>query len=97
MAKLRLQKIISKAGICSRRKAERLLTQNRVVINGRTAQIGDQADPLLDKIFPNTILSYKQHILGKAPHLLNNSSIVYFHGVPKPHQLKERWVQECWV
>ena len=53
--------------------------------------------PLLDKIFPNTILSYKQHILGKAPHLLDNSSIVYFHGVPKPHQLKDSWVKECWV
>ena len=52
--------------------------------------------PLLDKIFPNQILSYKQHILGKAPHLLDNSSIIYFHGVPKPHQLKDRWVRECW-
>ena len=53
--------------------------------------------PLLDKIFPGRILSYKQQILGRPTHLLDNSSIIYFHGVPKPHQMKDRWVRECWV
>ena len=47
MSKLRLQKIIANAGICSRRKAEDLLIQARVQINGKTAQLGDKADPKL--------------------------------------------------
>ena len=51
MAKLRLQKIIANAGICSRRKAELLLVQNRVLINGETAKVGDKADPKLDQIY----------------------------------------------
>ncbi len=50
MTKLRLQKIIANAGICSRRKAELLLAQERVTINGETAKIGDKADPDLDHI-----------------------------------------------
>ena len=50
MSKLRLQKIIANAGICSRRKAEILLIQNRVGINGKIAKLGDKADPELDEI-----------------------------------------------
>ena len=44
MVKVRLQKIIAEAGICSRRKAEALLTEERVTINGEKAQIGDKAE-----------------------------------------------------
>ena len=50
MTKHRLQKLISTAGICSRRKAEELLIQERVTVNGRLAKLGDQADPAHDKI-----------------------------------------------
>ncbi len=50
MQKLRLQKLIANAGICSRRKVEVLLKQNRITINGVPAQIGDKADPGLDVI-----------------------------------------------
>ena len=52
--------------------------------------------PRLDEIFPGSIVSYKQHVLNKPTHVLANSSIVYFHGVPKPHRIRERWVRECW-
>ena len=51
MTKQRLQKIIAEAGICSRRKAEILLTQNRVRVNGKEAKLGEKADPDSDKIF----------------------------------------------
>ena len=50
MSKLRLQKILANAGICSRRKAEVLLIQKRVEINGKTAKLGDKADPISDEI-----------------------------------------------
>lgn len=46
----RLQKILSAAGLCSRRKAEEYLTQGKVTVNGVTAGLGDKADPDRDQI-----------------------------------------------
>ncbi len=46
----RLQKILSAAGICSRRAAENLLTAGRVRVNGVTVKLGDRADPERDAI-----------------------------------------------
>jgi pseudouridine synthase len=51
--KARLQKIISQAGICSRRKAEELINLGKVKVNGRVSQIGDSADPDSDEISVN--------------------------------------------
>ena len=39
----RLQKIIAQAGIASRRKAEELISQNKVTVNGKVATLGDKA------------------------------------------------------
>lgn len=46
----RIQKIIAKAGLCSRRAGEDLLRQGRVRVNGRTVSLGDCADPEYDRI-----------------------------------------------
>lgn len=46
----RLQKILSGAGICSRRAAEEYLAAGRVTVNGMTARVGDKADPELDRV-----------------------------------------------
>lgn len=46
----RLQKILSATGITSRRKAEDLIREGRVTVNGRVAQIGDKADLAYDHI-----------------------------------------------
>ncbi len=47
----RLQKIISAAGIASRRKAELLIEQGRVTVNGRIiTTLGTKADPQSDHI-----------------------------------------------
>lgn len=46
----RLQKLLSAAGLCSRRQAEEFLRQGRVAVNGRTASLGDRADPMGDRI-----------------------------------------------
>ena len=46
----RLQKIISKCGIASRRKAEELITEGLVTVNGRPATIGMKADLERDHI-----------------------------------------------
>ncbi|UUD37062.1 ribosomal large subunit pseudouridine synthase B [Mycoplasmopsis californica] len=41
--KVRVQKIIAESGLCSRRKAEELITQGSVTINGKIAKLGDLA------------------------------------------------------
>ncbi|MBN2644137.1 MAG: rRNA pseudouridine synthase [Desulfuromonadaceae bacterium] len=46
----RLQKLIAKAGLASRRQAERWIEEGRVRINGRVAQLGDRANPAQDRI-----------------------------------------------
>ena len=48
--KERLQKILSSRSVCSRRKAEELITAGKVSVNGITAQLGDAADPEIDEI-----------------------------------------------
>lgn len=46
----RLQKLIARAGVCSRRSAETLLTAGRVTVNGVAAHLGDKADADTDVI-----------------------------------------------
>ncbi|MCM1507101.1 MAG: rRNA pseudouridine synthase [Ruminococcus flavefaciens] len=42
MEKIRIQKMIADSGYCSRRKAETLISQGRVKINGRPVKLGDK-------------------------------------------------------
>jgi pseudouridine synthase len=47
----RLQKILSQAGVSSRRAAEKLIAEGRVTVNGRTVrEMGVKADPARDDI-----------------------------------------------
>ena len=50
MAGERLQKLIARAGLASRRGAEQLIADGRVRVNGARAQLGDSADPAVDTI-----------------------------------------------
>ncbi len=51
MPQQRLQKILAHAGIASRRKAEQLILEGRVTVNGKVvAELGAKADPEQDKI-----------------------------------------------
>ena len=48
---IRLQKILSQAGIASRRAAEKLIAEGRVTVNGTTIrEMGTKADPAADDI-----------------------------------------------
>ena len=49
---IRLQKFIAQCGIASRRKAEELILQGKVKINGKTAILGDKVSDK-DKVFVN--------------------------------------------
>ncbi len=46
----RLQKILAQAGYGSRRSCEELITEGRVLVNGKPATLGQKADPAVDKI-----------------------------------------------
>lgn len=67
----RLQKLISAAGIASRRKAEELIQQGRVRVNGNTAKLGDTADRREDVIEvdgkPLPKVAAKRYILLNKP------------------------------
>lgn len=47
---MRLQKYMSQAGICSRRKAEEYIAAWQVSVNGQVAKIWDQINPETDKV-----------------------------------------------
>ncbi len=50
MSEERLQKILARAGVASRRKAEELIREGRVTVNGQPAGIGDKADLERDSV-----------------------------------------------
>ena len=51
MKPVRLQKFLSMAGFCSRRKGETYITQGRVEVNGRTVtELGTKVDPAVDRV-----------------------------------------------
>jgi 23S rRNA pseudouridine2605 synthase len=46
----RLQKVMARAGVGSRRASENLIRDGRVTVNGRQATLGMRADPAVDEI-----------------------------------------------
>jgi 23S rRNA pseudouridine2605 synthase len=50
MAEERVQKILARAGIASRRASEKLILERRVTVNGKVIQLGNKADVNQDKI-----------------------------------------------
>jgi 23S rRNA pseudouridine2605 synthase len=61
MTSERLQKLIARAGLASRRGAEQLIADGRVRVNGRLAALGESADPAHDRI------EVDEQALGAAP------------------------------
>lgn len=64
--KIRLQKFLSQCSVASRRKAEELIEQGKVKVNGRKATLGDKVDPVHDKVL----------VCGK-PVINNNKKLMY--------------------
>ena len=48
--KERIQKILSQRGLASRRQAEQMILEGRVLCNGKTCSLGEAADPDTDEI-----------------------------------------------
>jgi len=53
----RLQKVLARAGVASRREAEKLIAEGRVAVNGRVVrEFGVKVDPRMDEIRVDTLL-----------------------------------------
>ena len=67
---MRLQKYIAMCGVCSRRKAEELIAEGRVTVNGMTAFLGDSVQET-DAVFldgkPLTLPSAHTYIMLHKP------------------------------
>lgn len=48
----------------------------------------------IDDLWPGHVVSYKGH--AKA-HGLGDAIIVYFHGLEKPHEIDEPWIEDHWA
>jgi 23S rRNA pseudouridine2605 synthase len=80
----RLQKVLSKAGIASRRVAERMILEGRVTVNGQVVdKLGVKADPFVDHIKVDG-----KRVKGAEPHvvLLLNKPRGYVTTVKDPQQ-----------
>jgi 23S rRNA pseudouridine2605 synthase len=78
----RLQKIIAAAGIASRRKAEELIVQGRVTVNGRVvSELGSKADPTRDHIRVN---GKRVQVPQRRIYLLLNKPVGYVSTVRDP-------------
>jgi len=73
MELLRLQKYIADQGVTSRRKAEDLIREGRVSVNGEKAHIGQKIDPEQDKVV----------IRGKLLQTKSSEPIVYLFNKPR--------------
>lgn len=76
MEEIRVQKFLSEAGICSRRKAEELILEGKIKVNGKIIyELGTKINPDIDVIeFNNKIVN---KIKSKHLYILLNKPIGY--------------------
>lgn len=79
MSRERLQKIMARAGVASRRKSEEYIKAGRVTVNGDVAEIGQSADPDEDAIKVDGKLlqprtEYHYYLLNKPDGVISTKS-----------------------
>ena len=58
----RVQKFLSRAGVASRRKAETLISEGKVTVNGVTAELGQQVEPADDVRVDGVRATVQEHV-----------------------------------
>jgi hypothetical protein len=61
---------------------------------GDQAFIFDTLDRKIDKISSPALKSYKKHCRGGLP---EGTSMVCFHGRPRPTEINPKWLSENWI
>ncbi|MBI4146494.1 rRNA pseudouridine synthase [Candidatus Woesearchaeota archaeon] len=79
----RIQKIMSAAGIASRRKAEELIKEGRVTVNGKIVKLGDNAEQT-DKI----LIDGKPIALEEKTYIMLNKPTGYVTTTHETHDMK---------
>ena len=79
----RIQKILSAAGVASRRKAEELILDGRITVNGKiVTELGTKVDTKKDKVYFDDNLvkveNHKRYILLNKPEGYISSSVDQF-------------------
>ena len=72
---MRIQKYIAETGLCSRRKAEEYIRDEKITVNGKVAVIGQNVEE-------NDIIRYNGKLLKKEEleyYLLNKPLRIYMH------------------
>ena len=72
MSEERLQKLLAQAGYGSRRACEEYLTEHRVTVNGKVADLGAKADPVRDVI---KVDGKRVHLTAKKIYIALNKPI----------------------
>src|SRR5436309_15228554 len=90
---IRLQKVIADAGVASRRKAEELLRQGRVTVNGRVStEKGHNVDPARDHVKVDG-----RHLKPAAPkaYVMLNKAGGVLTRLERPGREGRHTVQQC--
>lgn len=67
---IRINKFISEAGVCSRRKADELILEGHITIDGEVAVAGS-------KVYENSIVKYKNKVIRR-----NTNHVIYAYNKP---------------
>lgn len=75
MEEIRLQKFLSNSGVCSRRAAEQLIVDGKVIVNGKVVtELGTKVNPELDEVICN---GKSVKLVDKHIYILLNKPIGY--------------------
>lgn len=74
----RIQKIISRSGLMSRRKAEELIARGAVTVDGRVVRLGDRAEPSARIEIEGTLIptspEHRTYLVYKPPGVISTAS-----------------------
>ena len=75
MDEMRLQKFLANSGVCSRRNAEKLITEGKITVNGKVVkELGTKINPETDEVIYN---NKRVQLISSHVYILLNKPIGY--------------------